>query len=80
MLVVLIPGTTALPSATHTGRPGIQNRLSHYLVVYQFLNLRGGGGHLPNYTTDKRCGGGCSGKVVVVGSGGGRPLKRTNSI
>lgn len=28
MLVVLVPGTTALPSATHTGRPGIQNRLS----------------------------------------------------
>lgn len=39
MLVVLIPGTAALPSATHTGRPGIQNRLSQYHLVNQLLNL-----------------------------------------
>lgn len=47
MLVVLIPGTRALPSATHTGRPGIQNRLSQYHFI-NFLIWGVVGGNSPN--------------------------------
>lgn len=49
MLVVLISGTIALPSAAQEEGQGAWNRVSHYHFVYQVLNP---GEHLSKYTTD----------------------------